>query len=75
MAGLTTPEEVSSEFEPSRIQKDNENLMVLMNEVEGTRNPFIVSDDNLYCLSTGKAASHAVKNDLLTLQEKGSEWH
>ena len=75
MAGLTTSEEVSSELKPSRIRKDNENLKDLLHEVESTQNPFIVSDDNLYCLSTGKAASHAVKNDLLTLQEKGSEWH
>lgn len=75
MAGLTAPEEVSSELKPSRIRKDHENLKDIMSEVEGTRNPFVASDDNLYCLSTGKAASDSVKNDLLVLQEKGSEWH
>ena len=33
-----------------------------------------MSDNNLCCLSTGKIALHCVKNDLLTLQEKGSDW-
>ena len=75
MAGLTAPEEVSRELTPARIQKDNSNIQDVIKEIEGTQNPFIPGDDNLYCLSTGKAASDSVKNDLLQLQEKGSEWH
>ena len=75
MAGLTAPEEVSSELKPYCIHKDNEILKDIMSEVEGTQNPFVESCDNLYCLSTGKAAFDSFKNDLLMVQEKESEWH
>ena len=38
-------------------------------------NSFTVSDDHLYCLTTGKAASDDVRNDLLQVMEKGTLWH
>ena len=34
-----------------------------------------MSDDHLYCLTTGKAASDDVRNDLLQVVEKGKLWH
>ena len=60
---------------PARIETDNSHLQDLIREIEGTQNPFIPGSDKLYCLATGKAASDTVKDDLLQLQEKGSEWH
>ena len=46
-----------------------------MTQIKETMNPFTgASDDNnLYCITTGKAASEVVKQDLLKCKESGQE--
>ena len=68
-------EDTAQELKLSRIQKDNNDLQRVIKEIEDTLNSFTVSDDHLYCLTTGKAASDDVRNDLLQVMEKGTLWH
>ena len=46
-----------------------------MKQIKDTLNPFSLADDQLYCLTTGRAASNEVKNDLLQIAEKGAQWY
>ena len=43
--------------------------------MENTLSPFEVHDNSLYVLSTGKAVSEVVKDDLLHIKHKSSQWH
>ena len=56
MAAITTKDEVTQELKPYRIKRDNSDLEKLIKSLEDTMNPFSdISEDRLYCLSTGKA--------------------
>ena len=74
-AGLVPNEDPAQELKLSRIQKDNNDIPCIIKEIADTLNPFAVSDDHLYCLTTGKAASDDVRNDLLQVVEMGTLWH
>jgi len=54
-----------------RITRDNSDLNKIMMGIQSTMNPFDEEnwDENLYCLSTGKAASDSVKKELLHCTE------
>ena len=74
-AGLTISEETSQELKPSRISNDNSDLVNIMKQIENALNPFSLADDQLYCLTTGRAASHEVNNNLLQIAENGAQWY
>ena len=72
MAGITTLTDISQELKPSRVAPDNDDLNKLIRELGDTLNPFCIDDNNLYCLSTGKATSSDVKDSLLNLENTGA---
>ena len=67
MAGLTIWEGIFQELKPYRIQRDNNYLQAVLEGIADTMNPFTVTDDNLYCLTTGHATSADVTGDLLAI--------
>lgn len=75
MAGLTVTEDSAKELKPSRIEKDHSDIESIISEIESTLNPFTVHDEALYCLTTGKAVSESVRDDLLRCRDTGSGWH
>ena len=55
-----------------RIKRDTADLEKLIKSLDDTMNPFQNnSQDKLYCLNTGRAASNEVQTDLTNLEEKG----
>ena len=50
-----------------RITRDNSDITKVMQAIHSTLNPFRNQDNNLYCLSTGKATSDNVKKRASTL--------
>ena len=75
-AGLHTTEDITKTLKPHRIAKDNEDLQKVTDGIQNTMNPFTdASDDNLYCLTTGKKIADDIKDDLLNAREKGRAWY
>lgn len=74
MAGLTGREETSQELKSYRIKRDNSDLQMIISVIEDTLNPFKVHDRNLYCLTSGRAASKSVTQDMLAIVTKGDAW-
>ena len=76
MAGLKPKEDSSKELRRHRIERDHEDLSKITSFMQDTLNPFTTNsdDDNIYCLTTGKAATDGVKMDLLKCCEIGIKW-
>ena len=75
IAGMTTQEGISQELKLYRIQRDNNDLQMVVKRLEEMLNSFTMDDDKLYCLTTGRAASIDVMSDLLTIVNKGTMWY
>ena len=75
MAGVALLDDSVQELKPSRVARDNDDLKNLITELENTLNPFGIDDKDLYCLSTGKAASSGVRDSLLEVEKTGSALH
>ena len=75
MADVTLLDDSVQELKPSRVARDNDDLKNLITELENTLNPFGIDDKDLYCLSTGKAASSGVRDSLLEVEKTGSALH
>ena len=75
-AGMAKQEDTSQELQAHRVKRDNEDVKKLTEGIKSTLNPFDepACDENLYCISTGQAASDRVKNDLTHVREKGEAW-
>lgn len=73
MANLRKKEDCIQELTNNRIRRDNEDQKKVMWQINETMNPFSGDheDQNLYCLTTGKAVSESVKNDLLGCKKMG----
>ncbi|KAL2091652.1 hypothetical protein ACEWY4_013915 [Coilia grayii] len=73
--GLKSPDEGMKDLKDHRIRKDNEDMTKVLDTISTHMNPFQTeSDDNLYCLSTGKSVPNDIKADLLHCQELGKRW-
>ena len=73
--GLRSNEDVTKTLLPYRVKKDNEDIIKLTNGIPNTMNPFIQeTDENLYCITTGKKTSDHTKDDLLSCYEIGLKW-
>lgn len=73
--GLKSPDEGIKDLKDHRIRKDNRDMSKVLYTISAHMNPFkIGSDDNLYCLSTGKSVTNDIKSDLLHCQELGKQW-
>ena len=71
-AGLKKVEDVNKDLRPSRIKKDHGDVQCLVTAIKGTCDPFKEQQrEDLYSISTGKAVSTDVRNDLLSLVDKG----
>jgi len=70
---LLQKEITSRNLKQRRIKKDNDDLTKLIETIRGTRNPFDKSLDKqeLYDISTGKAASKKASQYLLNVVLKG----
>lgn len=76
MCGMKATEDISKSLKQHRVTKDNEDLEKLVGGIQSTMNPFeMETDDNLYSLSTGIKVSEDIKTDMLSIQEKGNDWH
>ena len=75
-AGLGHQEESTKELSPARVVRDNKDLDKIIQGFETTLNPFAEGsqDNNLYRITTGRAVSEAVKEDLLNCQNRGHAW-
>ncbi len=75
-AGLTVPDETHQELKPTRIKRDAKDLGKIQNAIDSTLNPFSIEQEKetLYCISSGKAASAEVANDLSKIREIGEQW-
>ena len=75
-SGVIKTNDTSQELKPYRIKRDNNDLQKLVRGIEDTLNPFgeALSDENLCCISTGKAVPDDVKGDLIHCMDKGKEW-
>ena len=52
--------DVSKDLKPYRVERDNEDLEKVMQGIRNKMNPFsLPTDDNLYCLTSGKKAYSA----------------
>ena len=60
----------------SRIRRDNKDTAKLVTGIKERVNPFEdgANNDNLYCLSTGKAMPVEIAKDIVNIEEKGEEW-
>ena len=77
-AGLNSKEDVTKELQKSRSRRDNNDLATVKRGIEECMNPFDPKHkgDNLFCLSTIKSASSAVKHDLLhVVRELGEKYY
>lgn len=74
-ADINKSEEGAKELRPSRIKRDNANLVKLTDTIQSTMNPFDNEGDPalLYNVSTGKPLPASVTTDLLRLDEIGQE--
>ena len=73
-AGLKSAEDTTKELKPYRVQKDNNDLQKRVHAIKTRMNPFsLESDDNLYCLTTGKGVSDDIKQDLIHCSETGQK--
>lgn len=73
--GLKSPDECIKDLKGHRIRKDNEDMHKVLDTITAHMNPFqIETDDNLYCLSTGKSVPNDIKTNLLNCQELGMRW-
>ena len=63
LAGMKKDEDFTRELANHRIVRDNTDRKKIISCIQETMNPFDTNtqDDKLYCLSTGKATSDAVK--------------
>ena len=73
LAGLKKHEDATQELKHHRIQRDHSDTRKLVSGIENTLNPFdeTYQDENLFCLSTGKATSKIVKTELLHIIKTG----
>ena len=73
--GLKASDDGLKDLKVYRIRKDNENMNELLDTITAHMDPFqMKTDDNLYCLSSGKSVPAEVKEDLLNCQERGKSW-
>ena len=77
ISGLKQNDASVQEVKPYRIQRDNSDLEKLITGIESRMNPFVndVNDEYLYCISSGCAASGAVKIDMTQCFSIGRKWH
>ena len=74
-AGLKAHDDVAKETKRYRLERYQNDLIKVLDGVASTMDPFDLElDDSLYCLTTGRAASKEIKEDLLNIQNKGSTW-
>ena len=75
MAGMRKKEDFTQELIHHHIARDNSDVEKIITGIKDTLNPFsgAAQDRNLYCLSTGKAASENVKTELLHCVETGKK--
>ena len=64
-------QKVHKETGSSRLKKDEEDVVKVMDTIKNWRNPFDPSEE-LSSISSGCVASPSVTNDLLKAKEKGS---
>ena len=64
---LSTKDDINKELKESRIEKDNSDLLKLIDTVKGTMNPFDfnLGKNTLYNIGTGKGASTETSDFLL----------
>jgi len=76
LAGMKKKEDVTQELKPYRVERDNEDLQKIISGIEATLNPFehSASSENLHCLTSGKAVSDPVKQDLIQCFQIGGTW-
>ena len=68
---LDRKDDVTREAQPHRIKKDHQQLEALKSLIESHMNPFTECEDELFNISTGKAAPKAVRDFLLQIYETG----
>ncbi len=73
MARIKRKEYSMQELQALCIRKDNEDQQKIMNQIQETLNTFKEESDvkNLYCLTTGKAESEGMKQNLLGCKDYG----
>ena len=69
--GMTYKEDLATENYPSRIRKDQAQMESLISAIKSSKNPFIDCEDDLFNISSGKAATYEVRDYLLSIFEKG----
>ena len=76
LAGMKKKEDVTQELKPYRVERDDEDLQKIISGIEATLYPFehSASSENLYCLTSGKAVSDPVKQDLIQCFQIGGTW-
>ena len=70
---LDRKDDVTREAQPHRIKKDHQQLEALKSLIESHMNPFTECEDELFNISTGKAAPKAVRDFLLQIYETGDQ--
>ena len=78
MAGLTDENDVVAELRPARTRRNVFDLKKVMDHIEGSCNPFQVdkeSNNKLFNINTGKAASHEICESLLNIPQRGQMRH
>lgn len=73
--GLQKMDDTSHSLQKSKIRKDKNSLMSIINTIKDTMNPFddTIDKNNLFNISTGKAASAEVGEFLLTVKAIGND--
>ena len=68
---LSSKDDISKELKQNRIEKDNSDLLKLIDTVKGTMNPFDFNLDKntLYNIGTGKGASTETSDFLLNYKK------
>lgn len=60
--GMTYKEDLATENYPSRIRKDQAQMESLISAIKSSKNPFIDCEDDLFNISSGKAATYEVRD-------------
>lgn len=77
MVGLNnSTTEASQELKPSRVKRDNQDVSQVISSFTTSLNPFSrdKEDKKIFHITSGRAVSEDVANDLLNVVKKGTQW-
>ena len=76
LAAVFDKEDVTADLQSSRLIRNATDLQSMIGQIQETCNPFQdLNSESLFNIHTGKAASDAVKQCLLNIQEDGKACH